>query len=211
MTIDINKVPLIPVTAARLIAVEGKDELNLLSALKDCLGIDNMEIRGLGGKHSFATKFKSLTITSGFPSVVSLGVMRDANSNASATFQSVCDTLRTAGLPVPTKPLTPTEANQGKPQVVVLIVPHGESKGMLEDICLQSVGEDPAMTCVEAYFECLTRNLSKLPSKLSKAKVHAFLSSRDEPDRRLGEAALKGYWPLAHQAFDQVRQLLSLL
>jgi len=211
VTIESNEVPLVPITADRLIAVEGKDELNLLGALKDQLGIGNIEIRCLGGKYSFSTKLKSLMITPGFISVVSLGVMRDANSNASATFQSVCEALRNTGLPVPTQPLTPAKADQGKPQVVVLIVPHGASKGMLEDICLQSVGEDPALTCVEAYFECLTRNLGKLPSNLSKAKVHAFLSSRDEPDLRLGEAAQAGYWPWTHQAFDQVRQFLSLL
>lgn len=211
MTIESNEAPLSPVTAARLITVEGKDELNLLSALKDQLGIGDIEIRCLGGRYSFSTKLKSLMITPGFISVVSLGVMRDANSNASATFQSVCDALRNAGLPVPTQPLTRAKADRGKPQVVVLIVPHGASKGMLEDICLQSMGKDPAMACVEAYFKCLARNLGKLPSNLSKAKVHAFLSSREQPDLRLGEAAKAGYWPWTHQAFDQLRQFLSLL
>lgn len=211
MSIESNEVPLSPITATKLIAVEGKDELNLLSALKDQLGMDNIEIRPLGGKYSFSTKLKSLVITPGFISVLSLGVIRDANSNASATFQSVCAALRNVGLPVPTKPLSPAKVDEDKPQVVVLIVPHGASKGMLEDICLQSVGEDPAMTCVEAYFECLKRNLSKLPSNLSKAKVHAFLSSRDQPDLRLGDAAQAGYWPWTHQAFTQVKQFLSLL
>lgn len=211
MSIESNEVPLRPITATRLIAVEGKEELLCLSALKDELGIDNIEIRPLDGIHPFSTKLKSLTLTPGFISVVSLGIMRDANSNASATFQSVCTALRNVGLPVPTQPLTPVKAVRGKPQVVVLIVPHGASTGMLEDICLQSVGGDPAMTCVEAYFKCLTRNLSKLPNNLSKAKVHAFLASRDKPDLRLGEAAKAGYWPWAHQAFAQVSQFLSLL
>lgn len=211
MNIEANEVTLSPITATRLIAVEGKDEINWLSALRNQLGIDNMEIRSLGGIASFSTKIKTLVITPGFTSVLSFGIIRDANSNASATFQSVCSALRNVGLPVPTQPLKPAKAARGKPRVVVLIVPHGESKGMLEDICLQSVGGDPAMTCVETYFKCLTRNLGKLPNNLSKAKVHAFLSSRNEPDLRLGEAAKAGYWPLTHQAFDQVRRFLSLL
>jgi hypothetical protein len=211
MTTESSEVPLRPITATKLIAVEGKDELNLLSSLKERLGIGNIEIRCLGGKYSLPTKLKSLIITPGFTSVVSLGVMRDANSNASTAFQSVCDALRNTNLPVPTQPLTPAKAHQANPQVVVLILPHGASEGMLEDICLQSVAEDPAMTCVERYFECLMRNIGRLPSNLSKAKVHAFLSSRNQPDLRLGDAAKAGYWPLTHQAFNQVKQFLSML
>ena len=211
MNIEGNEIPLSPITATRLIAVEGKDEINWLTALKDQLEIDNVEIRSLGGISSFSTKIRTLVITPGFANVVSFGIIRDADSNASAAFQSVCAALRNVGLPVPTQPLKPVEATGGGPRVVVLIVPHGESKGMLEDICLQSVGEDPAMTCVEIYFECLTKNLDKLPNNLSKAKVHAFLSSRDQPDLRLGDAAKAGYWPWNHQAFAQVKQFLSLL
>lgn len=206
-----NKIPLRPVAAAKLVLVEGKEESNLLTALEKQLTIGDVDVRWLNGKYSTSTKLKTLMSTPGFAGVVSLGVMRDANSNASAAFQSVCDALRNVDLPVPTQPLMPTGADQGGPRVVVLIIPHGASKGMLEDICLQSVQDDPAMTCVEAYFECLTKNPGNLPSNLSKAKVHAFLSSRDKPDLRLGEAAQKGYWPWTHQAFDQVKEFLSLL
>lgn len=206
-----SEIGLSPLTAGKLVAVEGKDDLNLLSALRDHLGIQDMEIRHLGGKSSYSAKLRALSITPGFMSVVSFGVMRDADSSASAAFQSVCDALRNSGLPVPAKPLVPTETPEGKPRVVVLVVPHGASNGMLEDICLQSVGQDPAMACVDTYFECLLRGLGKIPTNLSKAKVHAFLSSRDQPDLRLGEAACAKYWPWCHEAFDHVRQFLSLL
>jgi len=211
MTIGSNEVPLSPITATKLIAVEGKEEVNFLCALKDCLGIDDVEIRDIAGKYVLPTKLKSLVKTPGFSNVVSFGVMRDANSSASAAFQSVCGALRSAGLSVPAQPLMPVQADQGQPQVVVLILPHGASEGMLEDVCLQSVVGDPAMTCVGEYFQCVKRNLSSLPSNLSKAKVHAFLSSRDKPDLRLGEAAQKGYWPWDNQTFDPVKQFLSML
>lgn len=211
MTIDDNEVPLSPIIATKLVAVEGKDELRLLGALKDSLGVDNIEIRELGGKYSFRTKLKALRKTRGFSTVVSLGIMRDANSDASATFQSVCDALKDVRLPVPIQPLTPASGDRDEPQVIVLILPHGASEGMLEDICLQSVADDPAMPCVEGYFECLANELGKLPGSLSKAKLHAFLSSRDQPDLRLGNAAEAGHWPWTHQAFDQVREFLSLL
>lgn len=211
MPIDGNEVPLSPITATKLIAVEGKEEVNFLCALRDSLGIGDMEIRDIAGKYVLPTKLKSLVNTSGFNNVISFGVMRDADANAQAAFQSVCDALRNAGQAVPVEPLKVVRGTRGKPRVVVLILPHGSNQGMLEDVCLQSVVGDPAMTCVGEYFQCVKRNLGSLPSNLSKAKVHAFLSSRDQPDLRLGEAAQKGYWLWDNQAFDQVKQFLSML
>ena len=211
MPIDGNEVPLSPITATKLVAVEGKDEVNFLCALRDSLGISDMEIRDLAGKYIFSTKLRSLVNTSGFNNVISFGVMRDADANAQAAFQSACDALGNVGLAVPVEPLLVAEGSQGKPKVIVLIVPHGLNQGMLEDICLQSVVGDPAMTCVDEYFQCVKKNLGSLPSNLSKAKVHAFLSSRDKPDLRLGEAACKGYWQWENQAFEQIKQFLYML
>jgi hypothetical protein len=48
----------------------------------------------------------------------------------------------------------------------------------------------------------------EFPQDLSKAKVHAFLASRREPDLRLGEAAEKGYWPLDSESFTSIKELL---
>jgi len=50
---------------------------------------------------------------------------------------------------------------------------------MLEDVCLQSVENDPAMCCVEEYFGCLKKRLSELRQNLSKARVRSFLVSRE--------------------------------
>jgi hypothetical protein len=44
---------------------------------------------------------------------------------------------------------------------------------------------------------------------MSKAKVHAFLASRYEPDKRLGEAAKAGYWPWDNEAFETVKSFLQ--
>ena len=94
---------------------------------------------------------------------------------------------------------------------MVLILPYELDQGMLEDVCLQSVVTDPAMECLNAYFDCLRGKDIVFPKNLSKARIHAFLSSREEPDLRLGEAAEKGYWPWEHHAFDCFRKLLTIL
>ncbi|MGB5158412.1 hypothetical protein [Desulfobacterium sp. N47] len=50
------------------------------------------------------------------------------------------------------------------------------------------------------------------PAKdFAKAKARVFLSSRDEPTLRLGEAAKKGDWPFNATEFDRVKEFLKSL
>jgi hypothetical protein len=81
--------------------------------------------------------------------------------------------------------------------------------GMLEDLCLRAIAQDPAMLCVEQYFECLQQAGLSLPDNMSKAKVQAFLASRRKAGLRLGEAAEKGYWPWDAEAFGRVKDFLQ--
>lgn len=80
---------------------------------------------------------------------------------------------------------------------------------MLEDICLKAVAQDPAMFCVEQYFQCLQQQGLSVPSNTSKAKVQVFLASRPEAGKRLGEAAQAGYWPWDDEAFAQATTFLQ--
>jgi hypothetical protein len=200
--------PLSPITKSKVLIVEGEEEIRVFSELIAHLNLPDIEIRDIGGKTKFRTNVRTLTITPGFYNVTSVGVIRDADDNPASAFQSVCDALQSAGFAKPTKTLQPVGDS---PQVVVMILPDGETPGMLEDLCLKSVEEDPAIRCVDEYFECLQERLGRLPSNLSKARVHAFLASRERPDLRLGEAAQKGHWPWGHPAFEQVRQFLNAL
>ena len=47
-----------------------------------------------------------------------------------------------------------------------------------------------------------------MPKDMAKAEVHAFLASREEPDKRLGEAAEAGYWPLGDPAFGHLKNFV---
>ena len=82
---------------------------------------------------------------------------------------------------------------------------------MIEDVCLESVSADPAMKCIENYFDCI--HGAGLPGPrehwTSKARLHAFLASRERPQLRLGEAAEKGVWPLEADAFSPIETLLT--
>ena len=146
-----------------------------------------------------------------FSLVQSLAIMGDANSDRSAREQGVRDALRDAGLPVPGTSLQSAQGPAGDMKVAYLIVPHGQEKGMIEDVCLDSVKNDLALECVDYYFECIGQTRLLGPKQISKARLHAFLASRTEPDLRLGEAAEKGIWQFDTDAFGSLKTLIGVL
>jgi hypothetical protein len=196
------------VTEPYVLVVEGIDEERFFGAFIKQLALTKIQIFPIGGKTKLRENLPALLLTPGFPIVTSLGIVRDADSDPNATFQSICDALQNVNLPVPSKPL---EIIGNKPSTSIIILPGNNQPGQLEDLCLTSVEQDPAMTCVESYFNCLKKKNIPEQKNIAKAKVHTFLASKLEADRRLGEAAQAGYWPLDNQAFEQVKSFLQAL
>ena len=190
-----------------LLVVEGKNDQLFFRALIEHLGVRGIQIMPIGGKEKLRRNLKALVKAPGFVQVTFLGVIRDADKDPHAAFQSVCGALQAAGLPAPERPLMPVGE---KLRVAVLILPKEDSPGMLEDLCLRAVAEDQAIDCVEQYFECLKQKGLALPKNMSKAKIHAFLASREKAGLRLGEAAEAGYWPWDNEAFRQVKEFVRL-
>jgi len=65
------------------------------------------------------------------------------------------------------------------------------------------------MPCVDRFFHCLTDEGCPQPQNTSKARVQAFLASRERPGLLLGQAAAKGYWPWDSEAFEEVKDFLA--
>ena len=193
------------VTKKTLLIVEGKEDELFFSALANRLGITKLQVLAIGGKTQLRGNLKARP--PGFRSVASLGIIRDANSDPHGAFRSVCDALENAGLSVPPAVGEPAGS---EPRVIVLILPDGQNPGMLEDVCLQSIQNHPVTPCIDQFFECVG-GTAKAPREPSKARVHAFLSSRETPDLRLGEAAEKGYWPFEDPAFHLIKEFLRKL
>ena len=165
-------------TKSRVVFVEGKDEGQFFSALARYLELpDEIQFIDVGGKDNLRPMIRALKDRSEWAEVVtSVGVVRDADNDPRAAFQSICDALQSAGLARPTAPLKPAGSS---PQVMAMVLPDIETPGMLEDLCLRSVESDRAMTCVDEYFCCLEQRLEQLPQNPSKARVQAFLASRE--------------------------------
>lgn len=196
------------ISKSRVIITEGKEDELFFDALINHLSLNDIQILPIGGKTELRKYLKALIKVSGFDEIKSLGIARDANSDPRAALQSVRDALRSIGLPAPERTLIPFG---DKPKVVIMIFPDENTRGMLEDLCLQAVVQDPAMFCVDQYFQCLQQRGMNLPSKMSKAKVQVFLGSRPEPGKLLGVAAQAGYWPFDVEAFAQVKTFLQII
>ena len=198
------------ITNSKILIVEGVDEENFFKAYFKFLSISDIQVLPIGGKTLLPDYLDVLITDSNFISKVQvLAIIRDADNNANAAFQSVCSALRNSSLSVPSAPLQAVGNNL---IVNVMIMPPGSSSGMLEDLCLRSVSSDPALPCLDSYFSCLlTLPNYSMPKNMSKAKVHAFLSSRIEPDKRLGEAALASYWPFDNVVFDPLKSFILSL
>ena len=191
--------------------VEGDDEVRLLGALLRNLGIDGVQIQQLRGYNNIRRFLTAFVDIENFSTVRSLAIVADANSNGAGRIQSIRDALASVGLPSPSAPLQ--QASDGSLNVSYLVVPHGRTQGVIEDVCLASVRTDPAMACVNSYFQCIAAVNTPGPrsTHTSKALLHAFLASRDDPSLRLGEAADQGIWQFEDDSFAPLKGLFRAL
>jgi hypothetical protein len=193
------------IQSPNLLIVEGREDELFFGALANRLELQNIQVLPLGGKTQLRSRLKALAAAPGFAAVTSLGLVRDANGDPTAAFQSVRDALIAAKLSAPKRPVVSAGRS---PRVAVMILPGEDEPGMLEDLCLRAVGQEPSMLCVEQFFQCLQQQRLPLPHHISKAKVHTYLASKQETGKRLGEAAAAGYWPWDDRAFGQVKNFL---
>jgi len=192
----------------KILVVEGDEEKRFLLPYLDYHSVSDIQILPIGGKTRLSDSLKALVLDPNFVSNVEVvGIMRDADKSAKSTFQSVCSALSNADLPIPSEPLKFTGE---KPKVSILIIPPGEETGSLEGMCLKSVDDNQAISCVNSYFSCLNSLPGYVPTvKLSKARIHTYLASKEDPDKRLGEAAEKGYWPFNNPAFESLKTFIN--
>jgi hypothetical protein len=190
------------------LAVEGSSDLNFFIALLRRMNIiDQIQIQDYEGKDNLEDFLLALKDTGDFNTVISIGVVRDADADPSAAFNSVCSALRDAELYQPSQP----EKFEGtNPRIGVLILPNANECGMLETLCLQSVSNDPSVKCIDDYFDCL-KKVGFSPKIMDKAKIQAFLASRERTIWLLGVAAQCGYWQWDSPAFEHVKLFLNSL
>lgn len=208
-------------TKTKAILVEGKDEQNFFQALFKHIKKDDVEIIQINGKENLKTELPAFLKRPDFK-ITSYAIIVDADTNHDNTFQSINNLLKKHKQPVPTK--ANEHAKSGEKQVGIYIMPGNLDNGMLEDFCLKTVGEHPAMPCLEKYFLCLEKVLVKksendeksphkfyFPKNVSKAKALGFLAALHESFSSVGVAALNGYWNFDHSSLQELKEFLQEL
>jgi len=205
------------IKSKKVLAVEGSDEENFFDSLLKHMNITDFDIHKVGGKNQFPKKIPALLKTRGFfapdesPLVTHLGIVRDKDEDEA--FKSISNIIATVGLKPPTKQST---FSDGTPKVGIFIMPGNKVEGtMLEDLCLKSVENHPAMKCVDEFASCVSA-LPISPKNISKAKVHVFkaqvfLATQPEVVDSVGLGAQKKYWDFESPALDELKQFLSNL
>jgi len=200
-----------PVRSTKVLAVEGADERKFLEALFDHMRIPVPDIRAVGGRDLFPAKIPALKIATGFSGVTHFGIIRDKNAGDALT--SVKNILQRCGFSPPERH---AEFSSGSPKVGIFIMPGKTVDGtMLEDLCLRTVADAPAMECVNDFASCVQR-LENGPKNISKAKTQVFraqvfLATRAETVDAVGLGGKKHYWNFDCRCLGELKQFLAQL
>jgi hypothetical protein len=193
-----------PIETTRLIAVEGKDEVNFIGRLLDSLNISDVEIVDIGGKDKFKGNIPILIKSSGFDNLTKFGIIRDADKNASSAFTSIRNILKKNNLSLPTNY---KKLSKGSPNIGIYILPDNKSSGMLEDLCLKTVEGSPILDCVNIFEECLKKIKVKRKNR-SKSRAMCYLSAMEETVYNVGIAARMNYWDFESKHLNDLKEFL---
>ncbi|MGB9181416.1 MAG: DUF3226 domain-containing protein [Pyrinomonadaceae bacterium] len=192
----------------KLLIGEGKDEVRIFGALLIHLGLDDVKVEEYGGKDNLPYYLDALVLRPGFANLTSLGVTRDADTDALSAFTSLSNHLNNREFVTPS---SSGNIEAGSPRVGIMILPDGQRSGMLEDVCLDALQTDLSIRCVDEYFECVRATKESLPNLISKARIHAWLATQNPPDMRLGIAAQRGFIDWNSPAFNPLKDFLTAL
>lgn len=192
----------------KLLIGEGNDEVIFFQTILKHLNLTDIMVEAYQGKNNLSNYLKTLKVRPNFSQLTAIGITRDADDSIQSAFDSIKSSLQKINLSIPTNLGEKTNEN---PQISIYILPDNQNSGMLENLCLETVKDEPAMICVNEYFQCLKINSNTYPNNLAKAKIHAWLASREIPDKRLAEAAQAGYFDFNHSAFAKLKQFILSL
>src|SRR4030042_3056188 len=205
-----------PIKSKKVLAVEGQDEENFFDAFLQYIDLTDVDIRQVRGKDQFKNKLPALKKASGFFNadgssfVTHLAIVRDRNSDDA--FESIVGILKKEGF---TRPQKHGQFSKGDPKVGIFIMPGAIEGTMLEDLCLKTVENHPAMKCVNEFATCVSE-LETKPKNISKSKVQVFkaqvfLAAQPEVVDSVGLGGQKKYWNFDSPALEELKQFLGNL
>lgn len=202
--------PRLRISRDRILLGEGIEEVRTFSRILGELGRDDVQVEHYGGKTNLKAFLRALPVLPGFDRLKTIAVTRDADNSASSAFQSVTDAISAADLVAPS---ASGEFSQSEPRTGIFILPGSANSGMLEDLLLLAVQQDPRMHCVEELMQCVSGSVGTdvQPKPPAKARLSAWLAIQQKPGLRIGEAVETGYIPPNSMALASLHQFFKAL
>lgn len=191
------------VRKTKILVVEGKDEVEFFYAIFNFLNITDIQVFDVGGKYNFTETFQALINIPNFNKVTKIGIVRDRDDEVvDNILQSLKHTITSIGFQFP---IELNEFTKSNPSLGVYIMPNNRDQGMLEDLCLRSKSNDPILTCVDSFLDCLENK----PRNTSKFKAKCFIAANDPDIASVGIAAHKGIWDFSSEHFNELKEFIS--
>ena len=178
----------------RVLLVEGPDDKHVVIHLSERSGLTQNFV--IVEKEGINSLLDSIEVEVDIPGRTVLGIMLDANDDLDARWQAVTDRLNRLRqedhFELPELPEQPNPSGtiiEGRLRIGIWLMPDNSSTGELEDFVGSMIPSgDPVWPLAEAYIEGIPPAERKFaPGKTQRAKVHAWLATREEP-RRMGLA-----------------------
>jgi hypothetical protein len=209
-----------------LLVGEGADDCYFFDSLRSQLGIPENAIQietfapvaDEGGKSRMPEYLNVLEARDGFGQLKALGIVVDADTSAEATLDSVRRHLlanKYDGNVAHAEILPISHPLNSRLAVGVFVMPDGESPGTLEDVFIAAIREvsahtsDHSILCVDRLAECIDPTGDLLGSRRSKMTLYAWLSIRERPSVRPGQAVTWGYIEHDCSAFEAACKFLE--
>ena len=193
-----------------LILCEGVDEKRFFIWFLDyfkkksssgCDKYNEIQIEDIGGNADFVEQLGVWKLVSGFENLKTVGIIRDAESNAVGALQSIQNCFSCNDMPQPKDCFELTENKDGGARTVFGILPGTKNNdrwdnGTLEDLCLKILKGPQSSEKINFIFKYLEQAQDDFKYKIKhmhKAKLHTYFSS-NEPfiGLKIGEAAKCG-------------------
>jgi hypothetical protein len=191
----------------KLMVCEGADDVAVVEGLCAAAGIEGLKVEHCGGRNNLERYLGELPVRPEFTrrEVESVAVMIDAEASAEAAWQKLRNAVM-LGFNVELQ--EPGNFVGTVPRFAGFVAADEHGRGMIEDLCLASVSDQPGYPCLQDYFRCLSERTERTDFH-PKAKFRAWMASQSEFEYHVGKAASHGFIPWESAAFAHLRDFLS--
>ena len=173
-------------THPRVLLVEGRDDERVVQSI--CEVHRESPSFQILIKEGIDPLLKSISIELKVDDREAIGILADANDDINARWQSIRSRMPDR-IDLPERPISGGIIVESQPRVGVWLMPDNASPGQLEDFVQRMIPTDDTIwPLAERYIDDIPTPDRKFPpSKISRAKLYAWLAARQDP-RRMGEA-----------------------